>query len=411
MQPARDVILVTIDSLRADRCGFMGCEEDLTPTLDRMAEEGLVFENAISPAGTTRDSASSFLTGHYPIDRPDADSRTEGIRDHLRIHETVPERFSRLGYRTAAFTANPWTSRYFIEEDVFDHFEDFMSEDASERLLRPSKEGDSFLLEVLVRAINWWQGQDMFMSWEAIYDDVRDWIETARRGEEPYFLWIFLVDAHMPFLPPKGYRSQSRLKTYPANAWLWSSNETPLADWFHDVLVQAYDDTVRYSDAFLDRLGSDVGEEPLIVAHADHGEEFGENGYYGHGRLFEPNVHVPFVVANGPTGTVREPFSLYDLPELLVDLAAGGDGRDVTTPVARARNAGSRRVLRGDSWRYARMDGQNGVFSVADGATSELRNPELEELGATLLDQWRESERERSRIARAAANVGARGEL
>jgi len=80
MAERNDIVLMTVDSLRADRCGFMGADREITPTLDRLADEGLVFENAFAPAGSTSGSVPTLLTGSYPIDVPDTDSRSEDIR-------------------------------------------------------------------------------------------------------------------------------------------------------------------------------------------------------------------------------------------------------------------------------------------------------------------------------------------
>jgi arylsulfatase len=407
MTDRRDVVLVTVDSLRADVCGYDDGDRDTTPTLDALAAEGLVFENAIAPAVATRGSACSFFTGQYPIARPTEETRAERIRSHVRSRETLPERFSRLGYETAGITANPWTSRYFAFDDGFDRFEDFMNSDATSDIKRGDAGGGA-LTGLAEQILNWWQGQDMYMSWEAIYADIRAALEAA---ESPHFLWIFLVDAHMPYLPGPGHRSQSRLTTYLANAWLYSDEVTLFESTARDVLLTAYADTVRYTDEFLRRLTADIDAleaDPLVVFHADHGEEFGEYGRYGHGAsLREAAIRVPLVVANGPQGRVRRPFSLYDMPELVVSLATGADYEHLLGSYALSRNFDPMRAVRGDGWKYVASPGGERLLGIEGGEEFTLENDRLRAIGRDILDRWEETDAERRRIIRAVDDVPA----
>jgi len=326
-----NIVLVTVDSLRADHCGFMGYEKETTPTLDAMAEDGLVFENAIAPGPATPESMPAIFTGQYPVERPegaDADSelaaRRKRIRSHMEARDTLPEKLQRLGYETAAFTPNPFTSRHFGFDQGFDHFQDFMDESNRGTLYQKVFNGfleESGLSSMARVLMNFWQREEVFKPWESYYDEVIEWTESA---EEPYFLWVFLMDAHNPYLSSNEYRSQSRLKEFHANFEFWrQSHETPFSDDIHERLVTAYDDSIRYSDAFLDRLRGDLaGDDPVIAVHGDHGEAFGEHGTYGHEPyLYEENVHVPLVIDNVLTNDVTEPFSLRDLPNQLMTLA------------------------------------------------------------------------------------------
>ncbi|AUV82739.1 hypothetical protein C2R22_14710 [Salinigranum rubrum] len=211
MDDRRNIVLVTADSLRADHCGHLD-GENLTPNLDRLAADGVAFETAMANAGATRASMSSFLTGRYPHARPTASSVRDLVGQHFAAEDTLPERLSRRGYETAVFTANPWTSRYFLDEDLFDHFVDFIDGDGD----TPSETSGDVGTTVerggtLNRMVNWWQGQDMFMTWEAMSDRIETWLADA---SEPYFCWVFVVDPHMPYLPPRPTaRSRNCLST------------------------------------------------------------------------------------------------------------------------------------------------------------------------------------------------------
>ena len=348
-----NIVLVSIDSIRADHCGFMGYEEDTTPTLDEMAAAGTVFENATAPGPSTPESMPVIFTGEYPAehesnsDGAGADAalatRRERIRTHMEARDTLPERLSRLGYSMAAFTPNPFTSRHFGFDQGFDRFRDFMDRSHGslyDRIFQGFLEGSgtSSMARVL---LNFWQREEVFKPWETYYDEVVEW---ARQATEPYFLWVFLMDAHNPYMAGSGHRSQSRLETFHANYRFWrDSHETPFSPTVHDRLVTAYDDAIKYSDAFLERLQSDLAaDDPLIAVHGDHGEAFGEHGTYGHEpHLYDENIHVPLVISDDANRTVTDPVSLRTLPALLHDIAAG-DSRENRTAASEGIGAATR---------------------------------------------------------------------
>jgi len=125
MSTRRNVVLVTVDSLRTDRTGLAGGDGSLTPTLDALA-----FTDAIAPGPATGASVPETVTGEFPL-RDDVEYSTgmswdEQVRHHLAAHETVAERFSRMGYRTGAFSTNPWVSKHYGYDAGFDDFEDFL---------------------------------------------------------------------------------------------------------------------------------------------------------------------------------------------------------------------------------------------------------------------------------------------
>lgn len=135
MTDRRNIVLVTVDSLRADHCEFMGYEKDTTPTLDAMAEEGVAFENAIAPGPKTPEAMPAIFTGCHPPLRTEntsepTDERKARIRDHMRIRSTIPKRLQERGYTTIGFTPNPYTSRHYNFDKGFDHFEDFLDSEA-----------------------------------------------------------------------------------------------------------------------------------------------------------------------------------------------------------------------------------------------------------------------------------------
>jgi arylsulfatase len=410
-----NIVLVTVDSLRADHCGFHGYEKETTPTLDRLADEGLVFENAIAPGPSTPESMPAIFTGSHPTSVPKSDphgtalsARRERIRHHMDARETLPERLSALGYETAAFTPNPFTSRYFGFDAGFDRFQDFMESSRSlggiyERVFEQFV-GDG-PLSMVRPLVNWAFREEVFKPWASYYDEVVEWIRSAG---SPFFLWVFLMDAHNPYMAPAAYRTQSGLDTFRANVRFWrESHDTPFDPSTHRRLHTAYTDAVRYVDAFLDRLRADLPASSTLVVHADHGEAFGEHGVYGHEpHVYEENVHVPLVVDGAASGRAERPVSLCQLPVLLAAIAADEplDGFGEPAVVSWSRQ-GNRVALRGRSWKYIRAGEEDALYDLtADERTDRSSTTSLDPF-CRLVDRFREDVRERGRTVTASAAV------
>jgi arylsulfatase len=168
--------------------------------------------------------------------------------------------------------------------------------------------------------------EEVLRPWEEYYDAILDWVRTA---DEPYFLWVLLLDPHHPWLPPaEDRRWSSRWDVYRAFEQYWQMFNT---SWEPDFstrerqrLVDLYDDSIRYSDRFLARLQRDLrDDDPVFVVHADHGEEFGEHGRFGHQpHLYEGLTHVPLVLWNaGVEESVSRPVGLRSIAPTIAELA------------------------------------------------------------------------------------------
>lgn len=419
MSESDNIVLVTVDSLRADYCGFAGGPDSHTPAMDRLAADGLVFENAIAPGPATIDSMPVIFSGQfYP--RPDTEwsavEEPEVVRNHMSARQTIPERLSQRGYETAAFTTNPWASRRYGFDEGFDYFEDFMEVDTSgegsfSRLLDrlATDQNGGAAIKPLQLLLDWQRQNDMFQSWDTFYDDVVSWTEQA---EEPYFLWIFLVDAHMPFLPTAEFNSQSKFATMMANLWLYLDTRR-LESILGKRLQTAYGDTIRYVDNRLERLTADLADDdPVLVVHGDHGEEFGERGVYGHGKyLSEELIRIPLIVTNGPTGRIDRPFSLVDLPKLIERLADGREPEDLTKPFVQSRNLDPKTAVRGTDWKYIECENGSELYRMSESKAIVLDQPKLRKLANDIIDLWKVDEREQSEIVRALDELAAKNRL
>jgi arylsulfatase len=197
------------------------------------------------------------------------------------------------------------------------------------------------------------------------------------------------MDPHIPYVPPREYRTQSTWGTYYANYRFWRGDkESGFPPGVRERLTTAYDDSVRYTDACLEALAADTDDDTVVVVHGDHGEAFGEHGSYGHEPyLYDENVHVPLVVDGGPDATVEDPTSLRSIPTLLTRMAAGdADGADACDDVSGVfttsrTQQGNRSAVCGRRLKYI-VDGDGNEASGAlydrtDGEQRELTNAAL----------------------------------
>lgn len=378
----RNIVLVSIDSLRGDHCGASGGYQGLTPTMNALAKEGVNFENAVAPGPQTFSSMPAVFTGRQrpptTLDEYPQDShwgrRLAPIEDHIRRFESLAERLQRWGYETAGVSPNPWTSTATGFDRGFDHFVDF-SEGGTDGILHaiaeriPGVDTDS---RQVTLALNLLSGSEFFSQWETLYGEIQ---QTRARLTEPYFLWVFILDTHYPFVAARPHRrEQSLLGTYTSayrSSGAMRGNSDGMSEAVRESVKRSYRDTVRASDAFLERLHADLSEDdPVFVVHSDHGESFGDHGNYGHHHreVYEENVHVPYFVHNaGVNATVSDPTSLSTIYDTVLDIARDGtfDPAAVGTPFAIASSeCGTNRTVRGRRFKYMESDDEKLLFDL-----------------------------------------------
>ena len=245
-----NVVLITIDTLRADRVG-----RGLTPNIDRVASRGTSFTNARATAPLTLPSHTSIMTGLTP---PAHGVRENGVVFDRRSR-TLARRFHDAGYQTAAFVGAYVLNRRFGLDEGFDLYDDAVRRDP----VRVEQ------LEAERR------GQD-------VMDAALKWLPSA---SSPFFVWIHLYDPHVPYEPPQEFLTK--------------------AD------GNAYDGEVAYADAqvgrLLDALDSRQAAASTVIAVAgDHGEALGDHGEQTHGMLvYDSTLLVPMIVAGPRDGAAR----------------------------------------------------------------------------------------------------------
>ncbi|WP_435186701.1 sulfatase [Halobellus sp. EA9] len=330
-----NIVLVTLDSLRADHCGFLGYQRDTTPNLDSMATNGISFENAMAPGGGTPAAMTGVLTGEFSSVSPTQIEPAPWVK-MLDDRRTISEVLSTEGYSTAAVTPNVFASSYFGFDQGFDYFEDFLSiqsetTGAYQKLLdKTTVSGRGGVASTLRNLRNLIFQEEVFKPWEDYFETITSWVEEQ---DGPFFLWVLLLDTHHPYLAPRNHRQwSSTYEMWRANWKVLKSNWNPdFSEKERQNLINAYDDSIRYADQFLGRLRDEFGEyDPLIIVHGDHGEAFGEPGWYGHPpELTEETLHVPLVMFDDRLqDTVQHPVSLTGLAEEIAKYA----GIDTTFP-------------------------------------------------------------------------------
>lgn len=424
---ARNIVLVSIDSLRGDHCGFLGDDRGLTPTMDTLADEGVAFETAVAPGPQTFSSMPAVFTGQpRPAGGIESyrgethwERRLAAIDDHLDRYAPLPERLRELGYTTAGFSPNPWASSASGFDRGFDRFEDFSNEGDDGRLQRlakrvPGIDTDAKPVELLLDMLS---GRSFFAQWESFYEQLD---EVRRTLEEPYFLWVFLLDTHYPFFASRTHRHEQSLYGMYASAIrsekAMRGNASMMPADVRTSVTRSYRDTVRSVDAFLDRFRADAAEDdPALIVHSDHGESFGDHSNYGHHHreLYEENVHVPYFIHNaGSRATVTDPTSLATVPTAALDIARGGrvDPAELSSSAAVSTSeCGAQEAVRERQFKYVDDDDGELVFDLeadplertdASGTYDEVRHR-----ARSRLEQFGTHRTETDDVSRAARRV------
>jgi arylsulfatase A-like enzyme/Tfp pilus assembly protein PilF len=246
-----NIVLITIDTTRADRMGFLGSQRGLTPNLDALARQSLVFARAYAQVPLTTPSHAVILTGTYP-----QFNHVDYMGDPLaRTLPFLPDILRRKGYRTAAFVGGlaldpksvaPGFERGFEVYDAGFHRKRG-NQDRYHSLERRAE-------DVVERALNW----------------------LRKRPAGPAFLWVHLYDPHDPYDPPEPFKTKYR--------------------------AEPYDGEIAYTDSAVAKLVTGLRSQglfdgALVAVMADHGEAFGEHGENHHGIfLYDETVQVPLLV-------------------------------------------------------------------------------------------------------------------
>lgn len=344
-----NVVLVTVDSLRYDRCGFMGYNRRTTPTLDSVADHSLIFDTVYATGPQTPESVPGFMAGRYAPDIACYSNIT-----WKAIPEGAPTIASQLrdnGYRTFATITNPHLTSERNFDSGFDTFQNLNQNKNESTTTKGNEDPDetSFLstFNSTIRdeigskqRISVYSGlymlyryqQYLFGNWPSVRGEtvISEFVENLERNDDdsaPMFGWTHLMDVHTPFHPQtikEGglSKSSSFLRQLAWDTSRISSVYAPAYDSMYDSAVRYIDQQIEVLIDELKRIG--VWEDTVLIVTSDHGEALCERGVYGHHNhyLYDEVLHVPLLVRtpNEEQKRITAPFSLAWLNELLSEL-------------------------------------------------------------------------------------------
>ncbi len=272
-----NVLLITLDTTRADRLGCYGYEKGSTPNLDSLASQGIRFENAYAQVPLTTPSHCSILTGTYPLYHQVRNNGTYSLPDEL---STLAEVFRDKGFDTAAFVGSFTVDSRFGLDQGFAVYDDAFAEGQAFKALNSERKA------------------------EKVYESFVRWLE--KRNNQPFFCWVHFFDPHLPYDPPPPFRI--------------------------DFADNLYDGEIAYMDRYVGKTvealrSRNLLGQSLLVLAGDHGEAFGEKGEAGHGVfLYDETMRVPliFYAENHlPAGLVVAPrVRLIDIAPTILDMLA-----------------------------------------------------------------------------------------
>jgi arylsulfatase A-like enzyme len=324
------IFLITVDCLRADHIGYIG-GRSLTPNIDRLAGNSVVFTRVFANGPTTQTSFPSILTSTYFL-----------IHRSLRIAPdfiTLAEVFRCNGFRTAAFHSNPFLSKKFGWDRGFHDFYDFLDKVSTptgmlvrnrtiSNIIKKFNLNEENVVIKFMRNV-YYKAQKFKMPYvdgAVLNKYVFDWI--LRNKGNNFFILVHYMDPHEPFIPPDNYLQNTPFNTrieafrFNIDCGLNPSKEQL------KILKLLYELEIKYVDDCIGRLLSFLEEHEmlknaLIILTADHGQEFGEHGNFGHlsHSLYNEVLNVPLIIHGfNNNGISKEFTSLINIGPTILDL-------------------------------------------------------------------------------------------
>ncbi len=237
-----NVLVITLDTTRADRIGCYGYGKAKTPNLDRLAQMGVKFENAYCQIPLTLPSHCTIFTGTYPLYHGVRNNGNYKLSDKV---ETLAEILKSRGWKTSAFIGSFSLDSRFGLDQGFEVYDDDMGEERIKTFISERRA-------------------------EEVYSAFRKWFKG--KGDGKWFSWVHFYDPHLPYEPPEPWRSE---------------------------IEDRYDGEIAYMDEYVGKVVEELGDEKertLIVIVGDHGESLGEHGERDHGIfLYEVSMRVPLI--------------------------------------------------------------------------------------------------------------------
>ncbi|MCZ6594515.1 MAG: sulfatase [Bacteroidetes bacterium] len=305
MSQKPNIIVYLLDALRADHLSVYGYHRPTSPYIDKLAKEGILFDNAFAQATYTQASVMSFFTSRYPT--------------FVRSNGKLPEKYKTIasvlreeGYQTAAISTNIHVSKVFGMTQGFDNFMNI-----------PPFSG-----------IPTWETND---SARNITYRLSHLFEEFTKSRRPFFLYLHSINPHSPYRAPDPYfntfRNNNRIPVNSSNDNLIKiqKGEVPITINDKDDLIDQYDGNILFNDDEIRNLMNilekfDLIKSTVLIIMSDHGEEFLDHGGILHsGKLFDELIHVPLIIWNpvifNKPKKISTPVELIDLMPTIIDLA------------------------------------------------------------------------------------------
>ena len=317
-----NVLLIVIDTLRADHLGTYGYGRGTSPHIDQLASEGMLYENAIASASWTLPSHASMFTGLFPKDHG---THAENFTLDTRF-DTLAERLRKAGYRTGGFSNNVWTNDTSGLKQGFDEFQELFHQQQG-RLEGVSKDD-----------------LEADMGGKLTNESVLGWVDGLPQDDRPFFVFINYFEPHLPYRPtrpfdqhflPDGVRPHNvqRLRSFYTPREYGYILRLPFMEVKPrelEILTSLYDAEIAYTDSILGGLMDGLRQrglldDTLVVVTSDHGEHLGENHMLSHKMsVYDPLLRVPLVLWNPALlpnpQRIRQPVQNHDLFGTVLEL-------------------------------------------------------------------------------------------
>lgn len=339
-----NVVLVTIDCLRSDRCGIYGHHRDTTPTLDALAQDGFLFTNAFATGPVTTESFPGILAGRLSAQTVAGDTLYQKCLPDGS--PTIASHLSANGWDTAAVISNPRIGTHVGTDHGFETFrnlrtkDDGTSDSSNSSLLPDFAVGEKlyqlrerlrnfdsvpYRYEIPFLAFRYYQ---YLSGWPSVSGKtvVDTFVDELATQSSPFFAWTHLMDVHGPIRP----RTVTEGGLFDGGSLTqFRSHARRVSDLYDSQTEARYDSSVRYVDLQIRRIidwlkTNDLWSETTLIVTSDHGDALHDRGIYGHPQhyMYDELLSVPLIVRvpGRDGGRITNPFSLGWLHELVTEV-------------------------------------------------------------------------------------------